>query len=280
MKPASPLWPFKWGTRESICFLLEYNEIAERYSSDSWFCSHTQNSEEKLEKCVSFGDLFFLLYSTTDRFSFMEARRLGRFIRRVKNCECAMILAATKTDLQHLRKISQEEGVDLAQELNSAFSEISISEGFVETNSLLHNTLREYLNSRTELECGEKEKSSPLSRMKEGFKGIYARRKSCSLWSLQMKMCQTRESNTKILYSSFKRLIILCTAINPTRQDFEFHRDKSLGIWVPICAFQMSFIWMPDSRERTLFARTLVISNTGRDFFMSFENLEVAWRNE
>lgn len=140
-----------------------------------------ENTEHKVQQCAAFGDLIFILYSITDRFSFMEAKRLGRYIRRVKSNECILILVGTKKDLKHHRRISLNEGLGLAKEISSAFCEISISEGFVETNSLLYESLRLHLNNRTEEENADKEKLSPLSRMKEGFRGIYARRKSCSV---------------------------------------------------------------------------------------------------
>ena len=111
----------------------------------------------------------------------MEAKRLGRYLRRVKNNECVLVLVGTKKDLKHHRRISLNEGLGLAKEIRSAFCEISISEGFVETNSLLYESLRLHLDNRTEEESADKEKLSPLSRMKEGFRGIDARRKSCSV---------------------------------------------------------------------------------------------------
>lgn len=141
-----------------------------------------------MDKFTSFGDLFFILYSITDRFSFMEARRVGRYIQKVKNNDCALILVGTKTDLERHRRIRENEGVGLAKELGSVFCEVSISEGFVETNSLLFDSLRLYVNkrgigvnSKGEQENSEKDKSGPLSRMKEGFRGMYARSKSFSL---------------------------------------------------------------------------------------------------
>jgi len=106
---------------------------------------------------------------------------MGRYIRRIKHSECVLVLVGTKKDLKHHRRISLNEGLGLAKEIRSAFCEISISEGFVETNSLLCESLRLHLNNRTEDENADKEKLSPLSRMKEGFRGIYARRKSCSV---------------------------------------------------------------------------------------------------
>lgn len=139
-------------------------------------------------KLASFGELFFILYSITDRISFMEARRLGRYFKKVKNNNSTLILVATKTDQERHRKIRENEGLGLAKELGSVFCEISISEGFTETNSLLFDSLRLCLNKRgvhldnkVEQENGDKDKSGPLSRMKEGFKGMYARRKSCTV---------------------------------------------------------------------------------------------------
>lgn len=118
----------------------------------------------------------------------MEARRLGRRIRKEKNNDCTLILVGTKTDLERHRKISEDEGVGLAKELGSVFCEISIAEGYVETNSLLFDSLRLYMhkrdvdmNNKVEQENSDKDRTGPLSRMKEGFRGIrYARRKSFS----------------------------------------------------------------------------------------------------
>ena len=151
------------------------------------FSFSTQNTEKKLESFTVFGDLFFLLYSITDRFSFLEARRLGRYIRDFKNKESTLILVGTKTDLKHRRKISENEGVQLAKELGSVFCQISIADGYIETNSLFFDSLRLHLNNKNIQmnnmkaslhDYGEKDKSGPLSRMREGFRGMYTRRKS------------------------------------------------------------------------------------------------------
>ena len=156
------------------------NEVLIHFFCFSFFL-FTQNTEQKMEKCASFGDLFFILYSITDRFSFTEAKRLSRYIRRVKNNECVLVLVGTKKDLKRYRRVGTSEGQGLAKETCSAFWEISISEGFVETNSLLNDSLRLRLNNKTGEEDADKEKLNPLTRMKEGFRGIYARRKSCSV---------------------------------------------------------------------------------------------------
>ena len=106
---------------------------------------------------------------------------MGKYIQGVKDNDCVMILVGTKTDLCRYRRVSRNEGYEFAREIRSVFCEISVSEGFVETNSLLNDSLRLHLSNKTDQENGDKEKASPLSRMKEGFKGIYTRRKSCSL---------------------------------------------------------------------------------------------------
>ena len=147
----------------------------------NYYFSFLQNTTQKLEKCASFGEVFFILFSITDRVSFLEAKRLGKYIQGVKDNDCVMILVGTKTDLCRYRRVSRNEGYEFAREIRSVFCEISVSEGFVETNSLLNDSLRLHLSNKTDQENGDKEKAGPLSRMKEGFKGIYTRRKSCSL---------------------------------------------------------------------------------------------------
>ena len=157
------------------------NSTRQVINYSNYYFSFLQNTTQKLEKCASFGEVFFILFSITDRISFLEAKRLGKYIQGVKDNDCVMILVGTKTDLCRYRRVSRNEGYEFAREIRSVFCEISVSEGFVETNSLLNDSLRLHLSNKTDQENGDKEKAGPLSRMKEGFKGIYTRRKSCSL---------------------------------------------------------------------------------------------------
>lgn len=114
--------------------------------------------------CIAFAELFFVLYSTTDRTSFEEASLLTRYIQQDKSLgsTATIMLVGTKSDLQHFREVEEHEGRLLAKDLNCGFYQISNSEGYVETQDLLFEALKR---------CLDKNKSSPLSRVREGLVG-------------------------------------------------------------------------------------------------------------
>ena len=148
-----------------------------------------QNSQTKLDGCLSGGDIFLVLYSITDRASFEEATRIGRHIReRVKTNSTSpmLILIGTKRDLGHLRKVDETEGSDLSGELNCPFYEISVSccDGYKEVSDMLCGSIRQFLeNGKNGSQTDKRNQSSSLLKMKEGFikrRGSF-RKKSASL---------------------------------------------------------------------------------------------------
>ncbi|KAL9982501.1 hypothetical protein ACROYT_G004550 [Oculina patagonica] len=121
-----------------------------------------KNSTEKMQMCISFAELFFVLYSTTDRTSFEEASLMARYILQDKSLTstATIMIVATKSDLEHSREVGEQEGRLLAKDLNCEFYQVSNSEGYLETQELLYHSLKRCLN---------KNKSSPLTRVKEGL---------------------------------------------------------------------------------------------------------------
>lgn len=112
--------------------------------------------------CISFAELFFVLYSTTDRTSFEEASLLARYILQDKSLTstATVMIVATKCDLEHSREVGEQEGRLLAKDLSCQFYQVSNSEGYLETQELLYDSLKR---------CLDKNKSSPLTRVKEGL---------------------------------------------------------------------------------------------------------------
>ena len=112
--------------------------------------------------CISFAELFFVLYSTTDRTSFEEASLLARYILQDKSLTstATVMIVATKSDLEHSREVGEQEGRLLAKDLSCEFYQVSNSEGYLETQELLYDSLKR---------CLDKNKSSPLTRVKEGL---------------------------------------------------------------------------------------------------------------
>lgn len=132
----------------------------------------SQNSLEKIDNCVHSGsDLFFVLYSTTDRSSFEEASLLCQYLLKTKNVNPAcLILLGNKTDLKHFREVHEYEGRLLAQALECGFDQLSASEGFDDSQNVLYNTLRQFVNAQ--------KKGSPSVRV--FIDNVLSRKKSVS----------------------------------------------------------------------------------------------------
>ncbi|KAM6159842.1 ras-related protein M-Ras isoform 2-T2 [Erethizon dorsatum] len=71
------------------------------------------------EQYMRTGDGFLIVYSVTDKASFEHVDRFHQLILRVKDRESfPMILVANKVDLMHLRKITREQGKEMATKHN------------------------------------------------------------------------------------------------------------------------------------------------------------------
>uniref|UniRef100_A0A803XY88 Muscle RAS oncogene homolog n=1 Tax=Meleagris gallopavo TaxID=9103 RepID=A0A803XY88_MELGA len=72
------------------------------------------------EQYMRTGDGFLIVYSVTDKASFEHVDRFHQLILRVKDRESfPMILVANKVDLMHLRKITREQGREMATKHNA-----------------------------------------------------------------------------------------------------------------------------------------------------------------
>lgn len=72
------------------------------------------------------GEGFIICYSVTDRHSFQEASEYRKLIARVRLTEdIPLVLVANKLDLQSQRKVSTEEGKNLAKQFGCPFYETS-----------------------------------------------------------------------------------------------------------------------------------------------------------
>lgn len=108
-----------------------------------------QNTEEKLAQCSSFGNLFLLLFSITDRSSFEEIERLGRFIRETKtHGEYSIVLVGTKRDLRDYRAVSEDEGHVVANKLGGTYFEISSADSYEGIERLFSYSIKSHLKAR------------------------------------------------------------------------------------------------------------------------------------
>ncbi|CAF1515449.1 unnamed protein product, partial [Didymodactylos carnosus] len=89
------------------------------------------------------GHGFLLVYSAIDANSCKNIRSFYNEILRVKNRKSyPMILVANKVDLVHLRKVSEEEGRELAAELNIAYIETSAKDPPMNVDSAFQELVR------------------------------------------------------------------------------------------------------------------------------------------
>ncbi|XP_074607376.1 uncharacterized protein LOC141860257 [Acropora palmata] len=108
-----------------------------------------ENTTEKLSLICRQGDMFFVLYSITDRSSFEEAKRIGRFIKESPQGDAvSMVIVANKSDLEHFRRVTFEEGNELSKELNCDFHEVSTAEDCKKVREVVRSSLLNFMRQR------------------------------------------------------------------------------------------------------------------------------------
>ncbi|KAF5921899.1 hypothetical protein HPG69_013073 [Diceros bicornis minor] len=88
------------------------------------------------EQYMRTGDGFLIVYSVTDKASFEHVDRFHQLILRVKDRESfPMILVANKVDLMHLRKITREQGKEMATKHNVGCVCVCVCIPYIETSA-------------------------------------------------------------------------------------------------------------------------------------------------
>nr|KAG5694084.1 hypothetical protein BaRGS_033703 [Batillaria attramentaria] len=148
---------------------------------------------ETLERHIKWADGFVLMYSVTDRASFNEARRLKDEVYRHRHSDIPIVLVANKSDLLTARSVTEDDGLDLAGEMDCQKFELSVAEGFTAVGEAMEELLcqmkREYVKALTtgagpgglSSASGQgsgMEKRSRLYNMKKAFKKRIVRSRS------------------------------------------------------------------------------------------------------
>ncbi|ETE70895.1 Ras-related protein M-Ras [Ophiophagus hannah] len=95
------------------------------------------------EQYMRTGDGFLIVYSVTDKASFEHVDRFHQLILRVKDRESfPMILVANKVDLMHLRKITQDQGKEMAAKHNIPYIETSAKDPPLNVDKAFHDLVR------------------------------------------------------------------------------------------------------------------------------------------
>lgn len=95
------------------------------------------------EQYMRKGDGFLLVYSVTDKQSYENITNFYTQILRVKDRDSyPMLLVANKVDLVHLRKVSEDQGRELAQRLGTPYIETSAKDPPLNVDAAFHEVVR------------------------------------------------------------------------------------------------------------------------------------------
>ena len=78
-------------------------------------------------------------------------------------------MVGTKRDLREYRRVSEEEGIILANKLQAAYHEISSAEGYAEVQKLFQDSIKVHLQSRF-TDRDKQRRGLGLKKLKEGLR--------------------------------------------------------------------------------------------------------------
>ncbi|XP_075868519.1 ras-related and estrogen-regulated growth inhibitor isoform X3 [Nelusetta ayraudi] len=105
-----------------------------------------------LESSIRWADGFLLLYSITQRPSFLEVPALKRLIDQTKqSLVVPTVLVGNKADLEIGREVTTEEGQTLAKDLRCTFRELSVAEAALAVEATVLQLIRLVLDQQRPL---------------------------------------------------------------------------------------------------------------------------------
>ncbi|XP_071401205.1 ras-related and estrogen-regulated growth inhibitor [Centroberyx affinis] len=114
--------------------------------------AHKESSLASLESSIRWADGFLLLYSITQRLSFMEVPQLKKLIDQTKqSLVVPTVLVANKADMEIGREVTTEEGQELAKDLRCGFRELSVAEAVLAVETAVFQLIRLVLDQQRPL---------------------------------------------------------------------------------------------------------------------------------
>ncbi|KAM8721813.1 ras-related and estrogen-regulated growth inhibitor isoform 2-T3 [Acanthopagrus schlegelii] len=111
-----------------------------------------ETSVASLESSIRWADGFLLLYSVTQRVSFLDVPRFKKLIDQTKqSLVVPTMLVANKADLEIGREVTTEEGQRLAKELRCSFRELSVAEAVLAVEVAVFQLIRLVLDQQRAL---------------------------------------------------------------------------------------------------------------------------------
>ncbi|XP_029931015.1 ras-related and estrogen-regulated growth inhibitor [Myripristis murdjan] len=105
-----------------------------------------------LESSIRWADGFLLLYSITQRLSFLEVPQFKKLIDQTKqSLVVPTVLVANKTDMEIGREVTTEEGQKLAKDLRCGFRELSVAEAVLAVETAVMQLIRLVLDQQRPL---------------------------------------------------------------------------------------------------------------------------------
>ncbi|XP_060090729.1 ras-like protein family member 11A [Heteronotia binoei] len=121
---------------------------------------------DSLSRCLKWADGFLLVYSVTDCRSYQSIRPLFEQIRKSRpDSKTPVIIVGNKADLTHARQVAAKDGLQLANELDSVFLEISTSDNYQGVCDAFQYLCKE-VSKLHSCSNGEKRRSSIIPRPK------------------------------------------------------------------------------------------------------------------
>ncbi|KAM9766530.1 ras-related and estrogen-regulated growth inhibitor isoform 1-T2 [Menidia menidia] len=106
-------------------------------------------SGASIESSIRWADGFLLLYSITQRLSFLEVPQLKTLIDKTKqSLVVPTVLVANKADLEIGREVTTEEGQRLAKDLRCCFRELSVAEAVLAVEAAVFQLIRLVLDQQ------------------------------------------------------------------------------------------------------------------------------------
>ncbi|KAM5129664.1 GTP-binding protein Rit1 [Mantella aurantiaca] len=127
------------------------------------------------------GEGFILCYSITERRSFQEIREFKQLIYRVRrNDDTPVVLVGNKSDLSHLRQVSEEEGVAVAREFSCPFFETSAAFRYY-IDDVFHALVREIRRKEREAALATQRKLQPKTSLWRRLRSPFPRKNKDSV---------------------------------------------------------------------------------------------------
>ncbi|XP_036138296.1 ras-related protein M-Ras isoform X1 [Monomorium pharaonis] len=127
------------------------------------------------EQYMRKGDGFLLVYSVTDKQSYQNIANFHTQILRVKDRDIyPMLLVANKVDLVHLRKVTEEQGRELAHRLGIPYIETSAKDPPLNVDAAFHEGMLDCFSNLIGVDHGGKVDDTVMLEMRR-MKKLYLR---------------------------------------------------------------------------------------------------------